>query len=140
MTMPLLARRRSVHAAVGLVERDGRILICRRRRRDTFGGLWEFPGGKRERRETWEQCLRRELREELGIAVRAIRFYGRMRQEFPDGVVLFRVFRCRIARGEPKPLDASALRWVLPGQLKRYRFPPANRALIVGLSRQWQPV
>lgn len=125
--------RRRVHAAVALIERKGRILLCRRHAHDTFGGLWEFPGGKRESRETWEQCLRRELREELGVAVRAIRFYGRMRQEFPDGIVLFRVFRCAIARGKPKPLDAQSLRWVSRSRLHRYQFPPANHAIIARL-------
>ena len=128
-------KHRYVHAAVALIERDGRMLICRRHDQDSFGGLWEFPGGKRESRETWEQCLRRELREELGVAVRAIRFYGRMRQEFPDGIVLFRVFRCAIAQGEPKPLDSQQIKWVRPAELMQYPFPPTNRALIMRLTK-----
>lgn len=130
------SRRRRLHAAVAVIERQGRVLICRRRANDSFGGCWEFPGGKRERGESWEACLRRELREELGIAITAIQPYGRMQHQFVDGTVFFRVFRCAIARGRPKPLDAQALRWVGASRLSRYRFPPANRGLLKRLTSE----
>ena len=118
-------------AAIAVIERRGRILICRRRRGGFLGGFWEFPGGKRERGESWETCLRRELREELGIGVRSVRPLCRLRHRYPGRPVFeFRVFRCAIASGTPRPLDAEALRWVTPRQLARYRFPPANRPLI----------
>ncbi|MBI2495660.1 MAG: (deoxy)nucleoside triphosphate pyrophosphohydrolase [Candidatus Omnitrophica bacterium] len=129
-----MRRRRHLRAAVAVIERRGRLLICRRRTGDSFGGCWEFPGGKCESGESWEVCLRRELREELGIAVRILTVCGSMRHEFADGVVSFRVFRCVIARGRPRPLAARALRWVKPDQLSRYRFPPANRLLVARLS------
>ena len=129
-------RLRIIHAAIAVIERRGRYLICQRRHDDSLGGYWEFPGGKRETGETWETCLRRELREELGVAVRAIRVYGRMRYRYPDGIVSFRIFRCAIARGRPRPLDAQALRWISLARLGRYRFPPANRPLVKRLSKQ----
>ena len=129
-------RLRTIHAAIAVIERRGRYLICQRRHDDSLGGYWEFPGGKREAGETWEACLRRELREELGVAIRAIRVYGRMQYRYPDGVVSFRIFRCAIARGRPKPLDAQALRWIPLNRLGRYRFPPANRPLVKRLSRE----
>ena len=125
---------RRFYAAVAVIERRGRILICQRRDEDSFGGCWEFPGGAREAGESWIACLRRELREELGVSVRAIRPYSRMRHEFTDGTVFFRVFRCLLARGRPRPLDAQALRWVRAQELIRYQFPPANQALIARLS------
>jgi len=62
-----------------------------------------------------------------------------MRHAFTDGVVLFKVFRCAIAKGRPRPLDARALRWVTPEQLTRYRFPPANRRLIERLTECGAP-
>lgn len=126
---------RTIHAAIAVIERRGRFLICRRRHDDSLGGYWEFPGGKREAGETWEACVRRELREELGVAIRAISVYGRMRYRYPDGIVSFRIFRCAIARGRPKPLDAQALRWIPLQHLTRYRFPPANRPLVKRLSK-----
>lgn len=119
-----------VQAALALVERRGRFLICRRRRGGHLGGFWEFPGGKRKAGEPWAACLRRELREELGIAARSVRPYGRFAYEYADRHILFKVFRCVLAKGRPRPLAAQTLRWVRPSQLPRYRFPPANRGLI----------
>ena len=125
---------RTIRAAIAVIERRGKTLICQRYHHDSFGGLWEFPGGKREAGESWEACLRREVREELGVAVRNLQACGWMRHAFTDGVVLFKVFRCAVAKGRPRPLDARAMRWVTPEQLTRYRFPPANRRLIERLA------
>lgn len=121
---------RAVPVAIAVIERRGRILICQRHAHDDHGAFWEFPGGKREVGESWEACLRRELREELGVAIRAVRPLDRFRYRYPKKTVSFRVFRCAIARGEPRPLDARALRWVPRRKLWRYRFPPANRRLV----------
>ena len=122
-------------AALAVIERRGRILICRRWRGGFLGGYWEFPGGKRDPGESWEACLRRELKEELGIAVAGVRPLCRLRHRYPGRpVFVFQVFRCRIARGQPRPLEASALRWVARNALPRYRFPPANRALLERLA------
>jgi mutator protein MutT len=132
--MPKRRRPAPGFAAIALIERRGRYLICRRIAGDAFGGCWEFPGGKRKAGESWEACLRRELREELGVAVRAISPYGRIRHRYAGRPILFQVYRCAIARGRPRPLASAALRWVAPAQLARYRFPPANRRLIARLT------
>ena len=122
-------------AALAVIERRGRYLICRRRRGEFLGGYWEFPGGKREPGESWEACLRREMNEELGVTIKSIRPWGGLRHRYPGRPMFsFRVYRCTIARGTPRPLAAATLRWVSPRQLARYRFPPANRRLIARLS------
>ena len=123
-------------AAIAVIKRRGRFLICRRHAGGFFGGYWEFPGGKREPGESWEACVRRELQEELGVAARVLKPFAGMRYRYTGGVVLFKVFRCAIARGVPRPLDAQALRWVTSKQLASYRFPPANRRLIARLCRE----
>lgn len=123
-------RVRNIQAAFALIERNGRYLICRRRAGDFLGGYWEFPGGKRKPGESWKACLQRELREELGVAVNRIRRVSDLRYRYADRAMYFKVFRCAIRQGTPKPLDARALRWVSPVALHRYRFPPANQALL----------
>src|SRR5258706_216356 len=57
----------AVRVAAGVLARDGRVLLCQRRPTDRHPGEWEFPGGKIEAGETATVCVRRELREELGI-------------------------------------------------------------------------
>jgi mutator protein MutT len=126
---------RVVRVAIAVIERGGRFLICRRHAGKTFGGHWEFPGGKREPGESWESCLRRELREELGIRVRRVTPLGRLYHRLGRREAFFRVFRCAIAAGRPQPLAAQSIKWVSPAGLRRHRFPPANAPLIAQLSR-----
>ena len=98
-----------------------------------LGGYWEFPGGKREVGESWKACLRRELREELGVRVGRVRSFACLRYCYGDRSIFFKVFCCAIIGGRPRPLDATALKWVPAGRLIRYKFPPANDQLIAEL-------
>ena len=125
-----------VRVAIAVIERRGRYLICQRRADDHLGGYWEFPGGKKESGESWETCLRRELREELDVAVGDLRPFGRIHHRYADRQISFRIYRCQLTRGRPKPLGAQAVRWVAATQLSRYRFPPADRSLIDRLYRE----
>ncbi|OGX28702.1 MAG: hypothetical protein A3B78_03195 [Omnitrophica WOR_2 bacterium RIFCSPHIGHO2_02_FULL_67_20] len=127
---------RHVQAALAVIERRGRCLIARRHPGGFLGGLWEFPGGKRRPGERWSTCLRRELAEELGVRAQHPAPFMRVRYLDPSGIrVFFVVFRCAIA-GRPRPLAARALRWVPLKHLGRYRFPPANRAILERLAER----
>ena len=124
------SRLQLIQVAAGVIERSGRYLICQRRDSDTFGGYWEFPGGKRQPGERWEACLRRELQEELGVSVRLVACIGYFRHRYAHRALFLRVFRCAIVKGQPRPLYPQAMRWVPLRRLARYRFPPANQQLI----------
>ena len=121
-----------IEVAAGLVFRDGKLLISRRRAQDHLGGLWEFPGGKRERGETFEQCLRRELQEELGVHVAVGALLETITHDYPGKRVLLRFYRCRIAAGEPepRPLGCAAVAWVGRAELSDYEFPAADARLL----------
>jgi mutator protein MutT len=116
--------------AAGLILREGRYLIARRKADTHLGGLWEFPGGKREEGESLEACLRRELREELGIDVAAPVHFRMIRHEYREKTVEMHFFRCTIIGGEAKALECEEVRWVTPDELAEYDFPPADRPLI----------
>lgn len=121
---------RKLQVAVALIERRGRYLICRRRPGSHLAGCWEFPGGKRRAGEPWRACLHREIAEELGVRVTRVSPVGALRYRYPDRSISFRVFRCALVKGHPKPFVHKELRWVPSRQLSRYRFPPANGALV----------
>lgn len=134
--MPARRFVRPIQVALAVIERRGRYLICRRRSGGVLGGYWEFPGGKRRPGESWTVCVRRELREELGISATRANVFQRVRHRDPRGVRrYFVVFRCAIA-GRPRPLAARTLRWVPVARLGRYRFPPASRAILERLARE----
>ena len=122
-----------IQVAAGLIFRDGRYLIARRRAGTHLGGLWEFPGGKREPGESLEDCLHRELREELGIAVTSPVHFRTIRHDYPAKTVELHFFHCAISQGEAVALDCEEVRWVMPNEMTDYEFPPADRPLIEAL-------
>ena len=119
-----------VEVAAGLVFRDGRLLITRRSAGAHLAGLWEFPGGKREPGETFQQCLRRELREELGIQVRVLSLFEDLVHHYPERSVRLKFFRCRWLRHEPAPILCESLAWITRDQLSQYPFPAADARLL----------
>ncbi len=123
-----------VEVAAGLIQDDaGRYLITRRREGSHLAGLWEFPGGKRHPGETPEECLRRELAEELGGPFEVGEHIDTVRWEYPEKTVLIHFFRCRLTGGTIAPRESQMMAWVAPDELSRYAFPPADRALITRL-------
>ena len=123
-------RSQDVEVAAGLIFRGGRLLITQRRPGDHLGGLWEFPGGKREPGETFEACLRRELLEELGIDVQPGQLLESITHAYPEKTVHLRFFRCTCPMGEPQLLGCHALAWVTAEQLDAYPFPAADSQLL----------
>jgi 8-oxo-dGTP diphosphatase len=119
-----------VEVAAALLFDKGRLLITQRRPDDHLGGLWEFPGGKREQAETFEACLRRELQEELGIEAEPVEVVERLTHVYPEKTVYLVFFRCIWRRGEPKALGCQALAWVQRTDLRRYTFPDADSKLL----------
>jgi mutator protein MutT len=119
--------------AAALVFRNGKLLITQRPAEAHLGGLWEFPGGKREPGESFETCLSRELREELGMEVAVGRLVESVTHDYPDKTVHLKFFRCRWVRNEPEPLGCLALKWVAPAELADYEFPAADARLLARL-------
>ena len=116
--------------AAGLVFRDGKLLITQRHPEAHLGGLWEFPGGKREPDESFEACLERELLEELGIEVTVLELVETITHDYPEKTVHLRFYRCRWERHEPRPLGCPAFKWIGAAELKDYQFPAADALLL----------
>jgi len=131
----------TIEVAAGLVFHDGRLLITQRPLESHLGGLWEFPGGKREPNETFEDCLRRELREELGIDVEVGERIESITHMYPEKTVRLDFFRCMAPGQEPKALGCPALFWVNREELANYTFPAADARLLEKLRNDpnlWQ--
>ena len=121
---------RIVDVAIGIVVRNGDILICRRRPTGHLAGFWEFPGGKLEPDESPVACLARELAEEVAITAAVTRVLPVIEHHYPEVSVRLHPFLCRHATGEPRPLACDEVRWVAPRELREFRFPGANAELI----------
>ncbi|OGX39622.1 MAG: hypothetical protein A3C53_06095 [Omnitrophica WOR_2 bacterium RIFCSPHIGHO2_02_FULL_68_15] len=115
---------------IALITEGPRVLVTQRRPGDSFPGYWEFPGGTREPGETLEECVVREMREELGVTVAVDGPGPEVVHRYPDRTVRLVGFWCRVAAGVPAPLEASDCRWVTAPELAQYQFPPASDPLI----------
>ncbi len=127
--------------ALGLLfNEEGAVLIQRRPEDGLLGGLWEFPGGKREPGESLEAACARELHEELGVRVSVGPCLARVRHAYTHFRVTLYAFPCTVQEGKPRSRAGLPLRWVPLDELDRYAFPRANRRLIELLKqRQLQP-
>lgn len=104
-----------------------------------MAGLWEFPGGKLEPGESFEACLARELKEELGIGVAVGAELEEITHDYPGKRVRLKFFKCGLAAGWPEPLGCQALAWVSAGELRAYPFPAADARLLERLERDPGP-
>ncbi len=129
----------TVSAAIIFNDARDRLLITRRRSGGPHGGLWEFPGGKVEPGETPQDCLGREIREELGIDLCDIIPYMTVDHEYEPFTITLHTFSCLIAKGEPRPIACSDLKWVQVPELLSFSFPEADRAVIDQLLRDFSP-
>jgi A/G-specific adenine glycosylase len=124
------------HKQIGVAviwNQQGQILIDRRRQDGLLGGLWEFPGGKIELGETVEECIRREILEELGIEIEVGQHLITIEHTYTHFHVTLNVHHCRHINGEPQPIECDEVRWVNLHELEQFPFPKANVRIIEAL-------
>jgi len=123
----------TITVAIGVIYKDGRILIDKRKPDGLLGGLWEFPGGKQEAGESLRDALHREVREELGIRIEVAHSLMVIRHAYSHFRVRLHVFECTFLSGKPRCRSCTAFKWVRPNELGRYAFPAANSRIIKSL-------
>jgi mutator protein MutT len=124
-----------IRVAAAIIEWDRKVLICKRRAGGAFGGKWEFPGGKMRPSETPRQALKRELREELGIASTIGDMLAIVRHRYAEmGERVQIVFLRASFEGKPRNLAFEQIRWARPEDLRRYDFLAADRRVIGSLA------
>jgi 8-oxo-dGTP diphosphatase len=123
--------------AAALAGPEGRVLLQQRAAGRQMAGLWEFPGGKVESGERPEAALARELAEELGIAVDegALAPCAFASAALGERNLVLLLYLCRTWSGDPRALDAAALRWVRPAEMRALPMPPADVPLVAALEK-----
>ena len=123
-----------VEVAAAVIRRRGRYLVTQRTAGRHLGGLWEFPGGKRHPGESLEACLRRELREELGVDARIGERIDSVPWTYPESRVVLHFFWCTMTGQEAEAREGQPIRWVTPRELGRLPMPPADAGLVARLA------
>ena len=121
---------------IGLVfNKNGELLIDKRLETSSMGGMWEFPGGKKNPIESIEQTIERELKEEMGIVIKVREKLLSFEHSYTHKKLHFTVHICEWISGNPKPLASQKLLWVPPDKLFDFPFPAANRKIISALHK-----
>jgi 8-oxo-dGTP diphosphatase len=120
--------------AAGVIRKDGRLLVAKRRKGAHLEGTWEFPGGKREEGESLSECLKRELLEELGIKVSVGPRFDPVVHDYSRKRIVLYAFLCTWLKGEPKPLECQAFRWITPSDLGTLPLPPPDARILEKLT------
>lgn len=119
-----------LEVVAALIWNGDRMLICRRPEGKMCAGCWEFPGGKVEAGETEAEAVRRECQEELGIELDVGGKLGDVVYAYPQRTVHLNLYACRIARGVPRCLEHSDMRWITAAQLGEVALCPADARLL----------
>ncbi|MEP0800968.1 8-oxo-dGTP diphosphatase MutT [Funiculus sociatus] len=126
------------HKSIGVAviwNEQKQILIDRRRPGGLMGGLWEFPGGKIEPGETVVECIKREIKEELGIEIEVGDRLIVIDYIYSQFSITLNVHHCQHLTGIPQPIESEEVRWVTLDQLDQYPFPAANIQIINALRK-----
>jgi len=118
------------HIAVGVVFKNGKVLITRRKAEGLLGGLWEFPGGKIKDGESAAAACIREIREEVNLDVQIERHLAQVKHAYTHFKIVMDVFCCKYVSGRVYLRGPAAFRWIRLDEYKNYPFPKANHKFI----------
>jgi 8-oxo-dGTP diphosphatase len=119
-----------IPVTAAIIEKEGRILAARRAQDMHLAGFWEFPGGKLEEGESPEECLARELHEELGVVVRVEAFFAESVYDYGDKIVRLLAYRVSHVSGEFRLVDHDKLVWLSADELHTLLWAPADIPLV----------
>ncbi len=136
--LPLKTPRRKIphyQVTAAVIRKGKKILITRRPEKGLLGGLWEFPGGKQNPGESLEECLRREIEEELGIEISVGESFMQVNHAYSHFKITLHPFFCRHLKGRIQKIGVMDYRWVTSAELSDYAFPRADRRVIAYLTK-----
>ena len=118
-----------------IILKDNKVLIAQRAPGENLAGKWEFPGGKIELGETPQECLNREIREELDVGIEVLDFFGESIYAYHSGTIKLMAFWCKWISGDFTLKVHSQIAWVNQNELDLYDFAPADIPLVDKLKR-----
>ena len=119
-----------------IIKDKNRLLIAKRHSKDPLGGKWEFPGGKIEPGETPQDCLVREIKEELGVEVKIGPFYDDSVYNSQDHGIHLLFYWAEIIKGEVIRVVHDDLKWITIDELASFDFAPADIPVVKRLMKE----
>ena len=129
--------KKKIKVTAAIIWQDGKVLITKRPEGTHLEGMWEFPGGKIEGPETLEECIVREINEELGVLIKPVKLLLTVSHEYETKIVDLYIFECILVNGSPFPMEGQGMKWVKPSDMSGYIFPPPDIEIVEFISKHW---
>jgi len=121
---------KKIEVSAGIIIKNNKVYIQQRKKNALMGGLWEFPGGKREKEESPEECLEREIKEEMGVTINILKKIMTIKHTYTQFRVTLHAFTCELQSKQIRPTECQQWKWVSLSNLKKYPFPAANVKIV----------
>jgi 8-oxo-dGTP diphosphatase len=128
---------KTIHVTAGVIIHEDKVLITRRAPNENFAGSWEFPGGKIEPNETPEDCLVREIKEELNIDVSIEKFCTEVTHDYGHMIVHLMTYYCTIIKGDIQISVHDQYKWVKINDLVKYDLLPADIPIVKKIMEEY---
>ncbi|MHA6697703.1 (deoxy)nucleoside triphosphate pyrophosphohydrolase [Chryseobacterium sp. A321] len=119
-----------IHVTCAIIQHDHKILICQRSSTMTLPLKWEFPGGKIEQGESKQECLKREIQEELGLTIEVGQALPSVEHRYPTFEITLYPFLCSLKSGALEPLEHAQVEWVSLETLESYDWAEADVPIV----------
>ena len=117
--------------SVGIIWKENKILISKRKKDGLLGGLWELPGGKKQKDENDSECLLREIDEEIGISIKIKNEIGKIKHHYSHFSIHLTGYNCDYFSGTAKAYSSERIEWIKISEIIKYPFPKATLKLFI---------
>lgn len=116
-----------IEVVAGIIYKNNKFLIARRNLNKSQGGLWEFPGGKVEKDESYESALRREIREELNADIEVKEYIGESIYHYPEKDIKLIFYKAKLLSEGIELIEHESYKWITKEEKEKYEFAGADK-------------
>lgn len=119
-----------IEVVAGIIYKDDKFLIAQRNLTKSQGGLWEFPGGKLEENETYQEALKREIKEELNAEIEVGEYFDEHVHHYPEKDIKLVFYKAKLLSDDIELLEHEDAKWINAKKLENFEFAPADMAIV----------
>jgi 8-oxo-dGTP diphosphatase len=131
-------KKTTIEVVAALIEKNKKILLCQRKEKDVYGLLWEFPGGKVERKESFFEAIRREIKEELNLEIESNKIIKEFYDENEHLKIKVYLIHCFIKKGAPYPKECNDFGFFSFEEIEKLNLAPVDKKIFRYLKNKFQ--
>lgn len=116
-----------IEVVAGVIYKENKFLIAQRNLKKAQGGLWEFPGGKVEKGETYEQALIREIKEEFNADIEIKEYIGENIHHYPEKDIKLTFYKAKLIGNKIELIEHENYKWITKEEKEKYEFAGADK-------------